>query len=250
MVLNLVWLILHAFCLQTLINHDKIVTFEGELGDAYHNYNIDLARAKRQAPNYILIINIIINFNIRKSQTLKRNLQIPTYGKSLLQNLPFEKGVGDWEKKTQTHLKWTKKLFHHSKILMLTAKKKKKQKQKTLCIKFDHSIVAYNKLGKNSSKLHTPTPPTPLWNHTYWNTLIINANCSVNQMSPFICKRKWWNILIVLETIEEQNMPEGLSYVVLKRVVWLYSVKRFLTTLLGGWNEKSEAKVKKSRWSK
>ena len=81
------------------------MTFEGELGDAYHNYNIDLARAKRQAPNYILIINVIINFNIRKSQTLKRNLQIPTYGKSLLQNLPFEKGVGDCEKKTQTHLK-------------------------------------------------------------------------------------------------------------------------------------------------
>lgn len=73
------------------------MTFEGELGDAYHNYNIDLDKDKppRQAPNYILIINVIINFNIRKSQTLKRNLQIPTYGKSLLQNLPFEKGVGD-----------------------------------------------------------------------------------------------------------------------------------------------------------
>lgn len=71
------------------------MTFEGELGDTYHNYNIDLAGAKRQAPNYILIINVIINFNIIKSQTLKRNLQIPTYGKSLLQNLPFEKGVGD-----------------------------------------------------------------------------------------------------------------------------------------------------------
>ena len=50
---------------------------------------------------------------------------------------------------------------------MLTAKKKTKQKQQTLCIKFDDSILAYNKLGKNSSKLHTPTPPTPLQNHTY-----------------------------------------------------------------------------------
>ena len=45
------------------------MTFEAELGDAYHNiYNIDLSTAKRQAPNYILIINIIINFNIEKKR--------------------------------------------------------------------------------------------------------------------------------------------------------------------------------------
>ena len=45
------------------------MTFEAELGDAYHNiYNIDLSTAKRQAPNYILIINVIINFNIEKKR--------------------------------------------------------------------------------------------------------------------------------------------------------------------------------------
>jgi len=57
---------------------------------------------------------------------------------------------------------------------MLTAKKqnKTKQKQKTLCIKFDHSIVAYNKLGK---KFFQTTYATPTNTITYPDATQINT---------------------------------------------------------------------------
>ena len=53
---------------------------------------------------------------------------------------------------------------------------------------------------------------------------------SVNHMSPITLGGNWWNILIVLEAIEEQKIPERSSYAILKRVVWLYSVTAFLIT--------------------
>ena len=49
---------------------------------------------------------------------------------------------------------------------------------------------------------------------------------------PLFVGRNWWNILIVLETIEEQKIPETLSYVVFKRLAWLYSVTAFLIIFL------------------
>ena len=70
----------------------------------------------------------------------------------------------------------------------------------------------------------------------------------VNQMSPIICRWKlvkqiWWNIVIVLETIQEQKISERSSYVVLKRVAWFLiscSISHKFPALKR-WNEKSEA---------
>ena len=74
---------------------------------------------------------------------------------------------------------------------------------------------------------------------------------SVNHTSPIILGGNWWNILIVLETIEEQKKPERSSYAILKQVVWLYSVTSFLITFQKKHeSEKAEAKLKKSWWSK
>ena len=63
-------------------------------------------------------------------------------------------------------------------------------------------------------------------------------------MSPIILGGNWWNILIVLEAIEEQKIPERSSYAILKRVVWLYSVTAFLITF-----QKKNIRVKRLRQS-
>ena len=49
----------------------------------------------------------------------------------------------------------------------------------------------------------------------------VNANFSVNQMSPIICS---WKLMNHLNCFGDKRLPEKSSYAVLKCVVWPYSV--------------------------
>ena len=81
----------------------------------------------------------------------------------------------------------------------------------------------------------------------------VNSKCKffVNQMSPIIVGGNWWNILIILETTEEQKIWERSSYMVLKCVVTLFSYSiSHNFPVLKLWNDKRSLKNHDSKKKK